>query len=91
MRNVVEKILGLFSPNTAYHCAIETLNAISELHKLGYIHRDIKPGNFVLGPKGSDRSNRVYMVDFGIARYILDEAGKMKTPRETVGYLSIKS
>lgn len=30
------------------------------------MHRDIKPGNMLLGPKDSETS--VYIVDFGIAR-----------------------
>ena len=42
------------------------LEAIEQVHNLGYIHRDIKPANFALGQKC--HSNQVYMIDFGLAK-----------------------
>lgn len=33
---------------------------IGEFHKYGFIHRDIKPNNMILGDDG-----RLYLVDFG--------------------------
>lgn len=75
----------VFSLNTAYYCALETLKAIEELHQLGYVHRDIKPGNFVLGRRVDERiNNNIYLVDFGISRYIFDQNGSILTPRAKV-------
>jgi serine/threonine protein kinase len=49
------------------------LDSIEKLHDRGYIHRDIKPSNFVMG-KGKFK-NKVYMVDFGLAKLHLDMHG----------------
>lgn len=46
------------------------LSAIDEAHKLGVIHRDIKPDNIVLAKvqEGKHTVERVKVVDFGVAR-----------------------
>jgi serine/threonine protein kinase len=36
--------------------AAEMVLALEACHKLGYIHRDIKPDNFLLGPTGVSRA-----------------------------------
>lgn len=70
-----------FSPLEACNILIQMLDAIEGLHDQGYIHRDIKPTNFVMGKPETEHENRVYMVDFGLAKVHLDRDMKPFHPR----------
>jgi serine/threonine protein kinase len=49
------------------------------LHKVGFIHRDVKPDNMAPGNK---RKEIIYIYDFGLARQIYGEDGKLRPPRK---------
>ncbi|MGY1632279.1 serine/threonine-protein kinase [Geodermatophilus sp. SYSU D01186] len=44
--------------------AIGLLRALRDVHAAGVVHRDVKPGNIIIS------GNDVWLVDFGISRYI---------------------
>ncbi|HVP54327.1 MAG TPA: protein kinase, partial [Candidatus Eisenbacteria bacterium] len=58
---------GPFEVPRAIRIAIEVAQAIGAAHKLGFVHRDIKPGNIVL-MKNEQGQEMAKVLDFGIAK-----------------------
>lgn len=59
--------------------AIQMLRGIKAVHDHGYLHRDIKPGNFVMGGAKDPRS--VYIIDYGLSRRYVRPDGTLRQKR----------
>jgi len=46
------------------------ITRLESIHKQCYIHRDIKPDNFLIGLKA--KQNVVHLIDFGLAKRFRD-------------------
>ncbi|KAK5968363.1 Asator [Trichostrongylus colubriformis] len=59
----------LMSPGTWSRIAVQCLYSVKLVHDYGYVHRDIKPNNFVMGHRDDlERARIVHILDFGLAR-----------------------
>ncbi|CAA0821324.1 Protein kinase family protein [Striga hermonthica] len=47
--------------------AIEAISILEKLHSKGYVHGDVKPENFLLGPPGTPDEKKLFLVDLGLA------------------------
>lgn len=80
------KMNGALSQRDAEQIILGVLNALEYSHRMGIIHRDIKPGNIMISEQGV-----VKVMDFGIARVLDDSATTMTQSQGVVGtaqYLS---
>ncbi|CDW57365.1 Pkinase domain containing protein [Trichuris trichiura] len=75
-----------FSLSTVLRLGVQFIEAVQDLHRIGFVHRDIKPCNFVIG-REMENQKLVYLIDFGIARrYARQRDGKLRKPRKHVGF-----
>lgn len=60
-----------FSLKTTLMLADQMISAVEFIHNKNYIHRDIKPDNFVMGT--GKNANKVYIIDFGLSKRYRDQ------------------
>ncbi|KAJ6216464.1 hypothetical protein RDWZM_007621 [Blomia tropicalis] len=63
-----------FSLKTVLLLADQLISRIEFIHSRDYIHRDIKPDNFLMGL--GDRGNLVYIIDFGLVKRYRDSKSR---------------
>ncbi|TKR67660.1 hypothetical protein L596_023777 [Steinernema carpocapsae] len=83
LRNMIES--RRFSLPSSLRATMQMLNAIEELHACGFVSRDIKPSNFVVGA-GYPGCRMVRMIDFGIAKKYANANGELLKRRPQGGW-----
>ena len=86
---------SVFSLQVTFQIGIQALNIIENIHKVGLIHRDIKPDNFLFGR--NENKHQLHVIDFGICKRFTNDNGehmKMNKIKKIIGslnYCSINS
>ena len=57
---------GRVEPARAVALVAQVADALDEAHRRGLVHRDVKPGNILLGNPGA--GERAYLTDFGVTK-----------------------
>uniref|UniRef100_A0A453EXZ3 non-specific serine/threonine protein kinase n=2 Tax=Aegilops tauschii subsp. strangulata TaxID=200361 RepID=A0A453EXZ3_AEGTS len=66
------------SLKTVLMLADQMINRVEFIHSKSFLHRDIKPDNFLMGL--GKRANQVYMIDFGLAKKYRDTSTHQHIP-----------
>ena len=77
-----------FTLSTALRVGVEMLRCIRAFHNMGFVHRDIKPGNFLI--RGS-KKYPIALIDYGIARRYSDpKTQQIFNPRSFAGFVGTR-
>lgn len=75
-----ERTSGPLPIGDVVRIGIEVLEGLAALHAAGIVHRDVKPGNVLLGPDGGAR-----IVDFGLARSLESDETRLTETDTALG------
>jgi serine/threonine protein kinase len=64
-----------FSVKTVLMLADQLISRLQFVHESGIVHRDVKPGNFVMGT--GEQAARVFIIDFGLSNMWKDPQSSM--------------
>jgi hypothetical protein len=85
LSELMKRHLDDFTESDLMNIAGPVLDGLAEVHKAGYMHRDLKPGNIYIRRDGSP-----VLLDFGAARAAVNHKSKSLTSIVTPGYAPLE-
>ena len=81
-----KEFIGCSSGTLACACVlgIEMLKAIRSFHEQGFVHRNLKPTNFVF--RGDEEHMELFLIGYGLSKRWRSPDGEIYPPREKVGF-----
>jgi len=85
LENIFQINSKKINKNTVFQLAIDMISILKKFHNCGFIHRDIKPNNFLFNY--NKPYNQLYLMDFGLSKqYIQNNKHiELKTDRSLIG------
>jgi tau tubulin kinase len=77
----------IFGMATTMALGMQMLRALKAVHCAGFVHRDLKPGNFVVGREGTPLGRQVIIIDFGLSKRHLLENGLARPKRTSARWV----
>jgi serine/threonine protein kinase len=90
LRSVIRQE-GELAPLRALALAAQVGGALDAAHKLGLVHRDVKPANILVASRGgADGGDHAYLTDFGLTKHLTSRSGLTGSGQfvGTVDYMS---
>lgn len=72
--DLLDRCGGKFSLKTVLMIADQMITRLEYLHDHGFIHRDLKPDNMLVGR--SHHQNQIFLIDYGLAKKYRNTEGK---------------
>jgi len=81
---------GHISPDQALPLIGQAGRALDAAHRLGLVHRDVKPANLLIEGGADGDPDHVYLSDFGITKHTLSQSGLTATGQlvGTIDYIA---